>query len=135
MKIANFDSGPLENQMSKIKCYLEHLYAPGVHIEQFDPMADDVIEKIREMVVDCKTNGSNSRGHQMAKNTLETSRPYTDHMGIVEAFAYSLLTYKNFTAFEVNTSVEGFREVKTECCRFTNLPPRFAAAVSGHLAT
>ncbi|KXZ48787.1 hypothetical protein GPECTOR_25g371 [Gonium pectorale] len=124
---------PVLKMASNYSAFFEHLYAPGVAIEQFSPDLSDLLGAVQHMVADCKRGGSRSYGQRLARTMQATSRALMDQIGVAEAMAYSLLTYKNLTSWPLDPSTEGFSEVDPSCCKHAKLPALFARAVSRRL--
>ena len=114
--------------------FFEHMYPPGLPFEQLHPQMDGIMDVIRRMVTDCKTRGEKSAVNEMARQMQRTSALYLDQIGISEALAYTLLTYKNLTSWAFDASVDGFREINMTCCWYVSVPPRFATEVSRRLS-
>ncbi|GFR51137.1 hypothetical protein Agub_g13492 [Astrephomene gubernaculifera] len=123
---------PILKMASNHTAFFEHLYAPGVAIEQFSRNLSDLPIKARRMIADCMAGGEESRGQQLANSMQATSRVLMDHVGIAEAFAYALLNYRRLSAWAVDPSLREFNPVSSSCCSYTKLPRTFAKVVEEH---
>ncbi|GLC75151.1 hypothetical protein PLESTF_001600700 [Pleodorina starrii] len=114
--------------------FFEHLMAPNVAIDQFSKDLSDLPEKARQLIADCQTGGSNSRARKLARSMQAISQMLMDHVGIAEAFAYTLHTYKNLSSWTFDSSLTGFKQVNRACCSEARVPKAFADAVTAKVA-
>lgn len=130
-QLVNF-AAPIIKLASNHTAFFEHLYAPGVQIEQFSTV-EELPAIAQKVIADCQAYGSGSRGQVMAQAMQGTTRAMMDHVGIVEAFAYTLHTYKRLSPWPVDAKLDDFNELNMTCCKYANVPPAFAQAVSERL--
>ncbi|GLC37035.1 hypothetical protein PLESTB_001398700 [Pleodorina starrii] len=114
--------------------FFEHLMAPNVAIDQFSKDLSDLPEKARQLIADCQTGGADSRARRLAHTMQGITQMLMDHVGIAEAFAYTLHTYKNLSAWTFDSSLTGFKQVNRTCCSEARVPKAFADAVTAKVA-
>ncbi|GLI63564.1 hypothetical protein VaNZ11_006555 [Volvox africanus] len=86
-------STPVLKMASNHTAFFEHLFAPGVTFLQFSPSLEDLVEKAGKVVAEVQKLGGQSKYFDMVKSMQATSQVLMDHLGLVEALAYSLLKY------------------------------------------
>ncbi|EFJ43354.1 hypothetical protein VOLCADRAFT_96426 [Volvox carteri f. nagariensis] len=126
-------STPILKLASNYTSHVDHFFAPGVTLEEFDGSLSTVVETARRMVEDCKQNAEFSRGQALARQSQETARELLDHIGVVRSMAYGLVQYQRLLDFPFNSSLEGFQKVDRECCSYMNFPVEFAEELKSAL--
>ncbi|EFJ42172.1 hypothetical protein VOLCADRAFT_107362 [Volvox carteri f. nagariensis] len=125
---------PILKMASNRTGFFEHLYAPGTAFQQFNNNLEDLPEKARKVISDVQQLSGDSESFQMVRNMHATSQLLMDHIGLAEAFVYSLLKYWSLVTWKLDPSdLDGFEEVPMTCCALTRVPPEFAVAVTTRL--
>ncbi|GIL64334.1 hypothetical protein Vafri_18306 [Volvox africanus] len=86
-------STPVLKMASNHTAFFEHLFAPGVTFLQFSPSLEDLVGKAGKVVSEVRKLGGQSKYFDMVKSMQATSQVLMDHLGLMEALAYSLLKY------------------------------------------
>lgn len=153
---------PILKMASNHTAFFEHLYAPDVSFTQFSSNLEDLPEKARRIITDVQKHGSQSHAFHLVRAMLATSQMLMDHLGLIEALAYTLLQYQSLNSLERKKEAEGvvgddssvksggsavdgggdaggvpaadgFEEVAMTCCSLTRVPAEFATAVTTRL--
>ncbi|GIL88492.1 hypothetical protein Vretifemale_16465 [Volvox reticuliferus] len=111
--------------------FWDTLFAPGYTHLRFPSHMGTLVALSKKVIVDCISNGAKSHGQEIVARMRKIARAYFDHVGIAEAMAYTLLTYRNLTTWRLDPSLEGFTEVKVpNCCEHVRLPQAVVDAMT-----